>query len=336
MHKQTIFIGAIMVAFVLTGGFASRAHAQSSLANLCTIITSNLYQGRSDRSLGHAEVSALQQFLRSQGYGQAVTGYFGVQTYQNVLHLQNRYGISPTGTVGPLTRGLIMRLCSDISGSSGQTVGGLTVTSPATGAIVRSGSPLVISWSYPVTPGSASMVIDLYTSQGSKVGTIAVSQNTIGSYTWNVPPYPNTQVCTQQYPNGLCNASIQGQYYVQVSAVSGSGLDANPTVYATGRSGVFTITASTTQNPAILLSAVPGSGNAPLTVTFGLNSDLGMYAVAFGDGTSASMRTGTVAHTYSTSGTYTAQFTSDAACLHSTPACSIATSVIGSVVVRAN
>ncbi len=127
-----------------------------------------------------------------------------------------------------------------ITVSQGQAVGGLTVTSPSAGQVVPHGSTLPISWGYPVTPGSATMVIDLYTAAGSKVGTMAISNQTSGTYNWSVPPFPNNLMCTMQYPNGLCGVYLSGQYYVQVSATSGSGFD-NTSAIATGRSGTFTI-----------------------------------------------------------------------------------------------
>jgi peptidoglycan hydrolase-like protein with peptidoglycan-binding domain/uncharacterized protein (DUF2141 family) len=54
------------------------------------------------------EVSDLQDFLQSQGYLNAEpTGYFGIMTQKAVRSFQSAYGISQTGTVGPLTRAKI-------------------------------------------------------------------------------------------------------------------------------------------------------------------------------------------------------------------------------------
>lgn len=212
-----------------------------------------------------------------------------------------------------------------------QTIGGLTVTSPIAGQTVAGGSYLTIAWNYPVTPGSASMVIDLYTGTGTKVGTIAINNQTIGSYTWRVPQVPNNLMCTMQYPNGLCGYNLSGQYYIQVSAVSGTGLESNPNVIATGRSGIFTITQGTNQNNQF--SASPTSGIAPLTVSFLSGNYNGYYQIAFGDGTSASLLTGTTQHTYVNRGTYTAQISSDALCLHGNPACTIANQLLATVVI---
>lgn len=83
------------------------------------------------------------------------------------------------------------------------------------------------------------------------------------------------------------------------------------------------------------VSAYPTSGFTPLTVTFSVNNYGGQYAVDFGDGTSASQVTGSVSHTYSTHGTYTATFQSDPACRHTEPSCAIATIYLGSVTITA-
>lgn len=122
-----------------------------------------------------------------------------------------------------------------------QSVGGITVTSPAAGATYARGQDMTITWSYPVTPNSVQMAIELYTAAGVNVGPIAISNATSGSYTWHIPGFPQNYMCTAQYPNGLCGAAIpNGQYYIRVSAETFP-FDANPGVIAAGQSGVFTI-----------------------------------------------------------------------------------------------
>lgn len=117
--------------------------------------------------------------------------------------------------------------------------GNLSVTAPAAGQTVSHGGALPVSWQSNIKV-AGSVVVDLYTVAGVKVGTIAIqSYNGNGSYTWTVPT-PHT-VCTLQYPNGLCGMSLSGQYFIKVSIVSGSGFDANPTTFASGNSGTFTI-----------------------------------------------------------------------------------------------
>lgn len=213
-------------------------------------------------------------------------------------------------------------------------IGGVTVSSPSQGQTYSRGQDMTISWGYPVTPNSTQMMLELYTAAGTRVGLIAVSSNTSGSYTWHIPGFPQNYMCTLQYPNGLCGTSIpDGQYYVKVSA-SNNPLDSNPSIIASGQSGTFTMTGAGGSTGSI--SANPQSGNVPLTTTFTVNNYSGSYFVNYGDGTSASLVSGSTSHTYYNRGTYTATFTSDYACLHSTPACQIAQQNLGSVTVTVN
>lgn len=129
--------------------------------------------------------------------------------------------------------------------SGGQTNGGFTVTSPVGGQTYARGTQMPITWSGLIHQTfvyeQESSIVDLYTSSGSKVGTIAIQNGIAGSFTWSIPPFPNTFACVQTYPNALCGMNLQGQYYVKVTAVVGSGFDANPTVIGTTQSGIFTI-----------------------------------------------------------------------------------------------
>ena len=71
--------------------------------NSCSQINANLSFGVSG-----SEVSCLQGFLKNQGadiYPEGfITGNFGNLTKAAVIKFQAKYGISPTGYVGPLTR----------------------------------------------------------------------------------------------------------------------------------------------------------------------------------------------------------------------------------------
>ena len=59
----------------------------------------------------NGEVSALQDFLQSRGYlNSEPTGFFGLLTQKAVMSFQTANGFSPTGYVGPLTKGAIQRI----------------------------------------------------------------------------------------------------------------------------------------------------------------------------------------------------------------------------------
>lgn len=122
---------------------------------------------------------------------------------------------------------------------------GFTVTSPTAGQVYTRGNDMTISWSGLIHQTFAaeqdSSIIDLYTAAGVKVGTIAIANGISGTYNWHIPGFPQTYMCTMQYPNGLCGQNIQGLYYIQVTDVVGNGFDTNPTVIGTAQSGIFTI-----------------------------------------------------------------------------------------------
>lgn len=208
---------------------------------------------------------------------------------------------------------------------------GITITSPSAGQTYTRGGQMPITWSGSSDGyASASTVLDLYSVQSGKVGTVAIQTGASGSYTWNIPQYSADLACTMQYPNGLCGTDLpNGQYYLKATLVQGTGFD-NGAQIATANSGTFSIGGGSTSSS---ITAYPQSGYAPLMVTFSVGNYSGYYSVSFGDGTSATMQSGSVAHTYYNRGTFTAQFSSDYQCLHSTPACAIAVQNLGSTVV---
>jgi peptidoglycan hydrolase-like protein with peptidoglycan-binding domain len=124
------------------------------------------------------------------------------------------------------------------SGSQNNTI---TITSPNGSQTLSRGQNLAIAWTLNNAPNNSAVVLDLYTANAIKVGTIAVSGSgsASNSFNWTIPT-PNV-VCTMQYPNGLCGANLSGQYYVKATLVSGNGFDSNATVYASATSGVFSI-----------------------------------------------------------------------------------------------
>lgn len=85
--------------------------ATAPVYSTCPNLTLNLWRGLSDRQTS-GQVSQLQQFLAQRYGNQGVTGYFGMQTYGNVVRLQQEQAVYPvTGGVGPLTRAAIARVC---------------------------------------------------------------------------------------------------------------------------------------------------------------------------------------------------------------------------------
>jgi peptidoglycan hydrolase-like protein with peptidoglycan-binding domain len=73
-----------------------------------------------------SEVSALQQFLQSQGYytSPSITGYFGSVTAKAVAAFQSAHGIAAIGSVGPLTSTKIAALSASCASSGGTSSSG--------------------------------------------------------------------------------------------------------------------------------------------------------------------------------------------------------------------
>ncbi|MEK7855403.1 MAG: peptidoglycan-binding protein, partial [Acidobacteriota bacterium] len=100
----------VTLALVAAIAFPGAAPAAS-----CPTITGELKFG----SKG-SQVTALQVFLKSQGYFKATSvPNFGNATLASVRAFQKAHKISQTGTVGPLTRAKIKTLCSGSSSSTG-------------------------------------------------------------------------------------------------------------------------------------------------------------------------------------------------------------------------
>lgn len=311
----------------------------------CPQLTYNLYRGLSDyRTQG--QVSQLQLFL---GYYFAaepvpVTGYFGPVTAGYVARFQRAQGVWPiTGGAGPLTRAAIVRTCGGTPYPY-PVPATMQVTSPQHGQTYLRGDSVTITWAGQ-SQQQASTIIDLYSVQSGKIGTIAIQNGASGSYLWRVPQFPNPLYCTMQYPNGLCGINIpEGQYFIKATLVPGSGFGSAAQL-ASANSGTFTITSGAQQGTS--LSASPTAGYAPLTSTFTVTAPAGMYKLEFGDGQSQQINIPaimcittpcnpppqTVSHTYWVRGNYTAQLLSDEACFYSNPRCMVPVRQLGSVAI---
>ena len=124
---------------------------------------------------------------------------------------------------------------TDTSSSNNATI---DLTRPTSSDDVNQGDTQRIAWSTSDEPTDSSVVLDLYTSGGSKVGTIAITSDTDGSYSWHVPV--RGTFCIQQYPNGLCGYDLDGRYYIKASLVEGTGFNGGATLDS-DTSGTFTI-----------------------------------------------------------------------------------------------
>ncbi|MDO8481944.1 MAG: peptidoglycan-binding protein [bacterium] len=76
---------------------------------ICSILYRNISRG-----MQGDDVQSLQEFLSEEGYLSAnATGYFGQMTAQAVANWQTSQGVSPVGSVGPMTRERIKTWCGN-------------------------------------------------------------------------------------------------------------------------------------------------------------------------------------------------------------------------------
>ena len=183
--------------------------------NAETNITSTLSRGDQGD-----EVTALQQFLAGDStiYPQGlVTGYYGSLTVAAVMRFQARYGISQTGTVGPLTMAQINSL-----GSIG---GGISSSGGSTGDVY---APILsnINIQGPATTNSTNIPIgyNQVANYNSGIGTTPTGfsylNSSLGSYFNPSTGYsysPSTNTYTQNYTGQPVPAG-----YSQVSQTSSS------------------------------------------------------------------------------------------------------------------
>lgn len=109
---------AVLVSLMLPSfSFAQLADIDpTGMSSSCIVLNNNMNYRTRDISTNN-EVSMLQDFLNSEGYlSVEPTGYFGLQTVAAAKKFQSASGFSPTGYVGPLTRGKIKEMtCGDTS-----------------------------------------------------------------------------------------------------------------------------------------------------------------------------------------------------------------------------
>ena len=97
------------------------AEDSGTSGNNCTMLNYNMkYRSRDAQTNG--EVSDLQDFLQSRGYlNSEPTGYFGLATVAAVKQFQLGAGISPTGTIGGVSRAKIRQLSCGVATATPST-----------------------------------------------------------------------------------------------------------------------------------------------------------------------------------------------------------------------
>jgi len=200
-------------------------------------------------------------------------------------------------------------------------------STPATGACTGIGGctsiPVNATHTYAAAGTYAATLIN---SSGTNVGAVTIAVTGTTAQTPTINSFTASPASITQGQSSALSWSTTGATSMSISGigtVTGTSVTVTPsqtttyTLTATNSAGSVTAQATVTvaSGGGVSLTASPASGSPPLTVNFSYsNAQPGTY-VQFGEGSSnvqicgfgsASNCSGTISHTYSTSGTYTA------------------------------
>ena len=295
----------IPVSVVLAQTYSPQPISTQVINTNCPILNYNLYVG-----VRSGDVTVLQAFLATQGYfPYSPIGIYGPLTFRAVQNFQAAHGISPTGYVGPITRGVInsMQNCGNpvppvppptpapfiqnISPSSGTvgtsvTLSGYGFTNNST--VYFGGSP----------------ISNLYSNNGTNLSF------TIPEYTSVCPPGAYCIMMARQVTPGTYSIYIQNQNGTSNTVnftvterpannqpVSITGLDA-PASLRIAQAGTWTVHTN-------VQNYISGS-NIRYSVTWG---DEAIYPTMMNSAGQSIQTSATFTHSYLMPGTYFPTFT---------------------------
>jgi hypothetical protein len=109
----------------------------------------------------------------------------------------------------------------------------IEITDPVSGDEFEQGDEMRIVWDVTDEPSDAEVVLELYDEDDDRVGTIAIEDADDGDFEWDIPE--GGDICTQQFPNGLCGHDLDGEYYIRAT------LRDDGTTLDSDKSGIFNI-----------------------------------------------------------------------------------------------
>lgn len=282
------------------------------------------------------EVKALRIALDKSGLTTKEDGSFGEETSASVVAFQQKYGIRPTGYVGPVTRARLNSLygCGQPTPVPPIIIqppsnAGLTLTHPNGGGYFYPGSTMEISWNAIGMPRDAvmgAMLVNEATGAneygimsgycGSAWGKYTCVSASAGRYIWNIP----TDVKPGAYRVRLFCATRDSERYCSPDGTNATGR------YQDVSDSYFKIDSGSVSAPYISGVSGPTTLQAGQTGTWTINATDKSggylnYSVTWGDeyigatGNSLiailpkAQQTATFTHLYSTPGTFYPTFT---------------------------
>ena len=199
-----------------------------------------------------ADVTTLQTFLAqdSSVYPQGlITGYFGTLTQAAVTNFQNKYGISPVGSVGPITRAEINTLINSGGfGTGTASTGGTTSTVGQDPAIYN----VTTALASPYTSGSAGATVSV---------TWQTDKNTTGEVFYSTSPLSvteNSSNSSQPVVSGTNVMTMSDNTLTTSKSIALSNLWPN-------NASTTSVSVPTTTNYYYLVEAVDENGNVSIT-----------------------------------------------------------------------
>lgn len=312
-------LAAAQVSYNSNPYYPSNSYYPSSQPGTCLSLTAYQYLGVSDAITG-GQVTILQQFLNRTGYLNGVSGYFDSGTYGAVVNYQLAHGITPTGTVGPITRASInQQSCtgaypyqnpypynappsisslSSYNGSPGMSVTIYGSNFANNAAVNFNGSTIANSYA---TNGALTFTVP-YVSNGTYQVYVSNAYGSSNSVSFSVNGYTNGN-CNYYNNSYQCDCGYYPYNNCNTQPSSGTWFGTGSQPRISSISGQGSAPAGTTQTWSVMAYSL---NNMPFTVT-----------VDWGDGTSQqssqnygnSQQSYQFSHAYSSSGTYTIRFT---------------------------
>jgi peptidoglycan hydrolase-like protein with peptidoglycan-binding domain len=315
------------LGFFISLAGAGSAQAQSVMttqampATVCVNIGYNLRVGSTDYYTGGA-VSQLQSYLSNLGYFNAAylgTGRYGGLTVAAVVQYQRAHGITPTGTVGPITRASIYKeSCGGIVVPPVNQAPGISGLTPTSGPV---GTQLTI-FGYNFSSNNTVLIDGAVVASNvpSKLtGLVCITYPCGGSQsiTITIPEYTSPYCAPGMYCIMMVRQLAQGPHQITVQNDGG-----------TSNAVTFTVTGNTAQQFSITgIDAPPTlplgtTGTWTVRATVSSNSGNLRYSVVWGDEANYAAATSLVApqptqlqtsasftHAYSRAGNFTPVFT---------------------------